>query len=83
MTREWLEKSSDSDNSNIIYATSTSESPIWRPSIEEYRRLSPHRRGDWNSPTSTTSCQTFMSSQDWKAKEGEIIEGNTANSGAA
>jgi hypothetical protein len=83
MTGEWLEKSSDSDNSSIIYVTSTSELPIWRLNVEEYCKLSPHRRGDWNLPTSTTLRRTSVSSQDWKAEEGEIIKGNIANSGAA
>jgi hypothetical protein len=41
MTGEWSERSSDSDNSSIIYWTSASESPIMRPSSEECHRLRP------------------------------------------
>jgi hypothetical protein len=38
---EWSERSSDSDNSSIIYRTSASKSPITRLSSEECRKLKP------------------------------------------
>jgi hypothetical protein len=79
---EWSEKSSDSANSSIIYATSASELPILRPKSEGYRRLSLRQKGGWNSPTWTSSCQTSVSSPDSSPEEGEIIE-DTASNGAA
>jgi hypothetical protein len=65
---EWSERSSDSDNSSIIYRTSTSESPITRLSSEGYHRPRPHPRGGWSSPTSTTTCRIYASSV-WSLEE--------------
>jgi hypothetical protein len=68
MIGEWLERSSDSDNSSIICRTSASESLITRLSSEGYHRLRPHPRDGWSSPTSTTMRRTYASSV-WSLEE--------------
>jgi hypothetical protein len=59
---EWSERSSNSDSSSIICQTSTSKSPITRLSLEECHKPRPWPRGDWSSPTLTTTRRTYTSS---------------------
>jgi hypothetical protein len=69
---EWLGRSSDSDSLSIIYQTSASELPIMRLSSEECRRPKPHQRGIWNSPISTTTPQTSVSSVPSPEEQAEL-----------
>jgi hypothetical protein len=83
MIGEWSAKSSSSSSLNITYWTFASESPISRLSFKECHKPKPLQKGDWNWPTSITSCLTSMSLAPLSpVEEGEITVPTRDNGGA-
>jgi hypothetical protein len=70
MTGEWLERSSNSDSSSIIYRTSTSELPITKLNSRGCHKPRPQRKDIWSLPISIITQQTSVSSVPPTPEEG-------------
>jgi hypothetical protein len=76
-TREWLERSFNSDNLNITYRTSASESPILRWNSTECPKPRLPQKGGWSWPILTSSHPISTSSPPPSPEEGKITDSIT------